>query len=179
MADEQITAEEQEIARRELTPERFDDLELAIVYSEMPAVELPLVHRFTPGLYAREIFMPAGTLVTSKIHKTEHPYVVTKGRVSVYIPGVGIQHISAPHVGITKPGTRRLLYIHEDCTWITFHPLVEGESDESDLDKIEARIIETRLLPDGRRAFDHYQDKLAAQAKAELGPAHDCEEDEK
>ncbi len=102
-----------------------------------PQIDFPLVHRFTPGLYAREIFMPAGAILTSKIHKTEHPYVISKGRVSVWIEGIGWERLRAPHTGITKPGTRRLLYIHEDTIWTTFHPTTE-----TDLEVIERLLIE-------------------------------------
>jgi len=142
--------------------ERLDVLEKAMLASDAPPVELPVTHRFTPGLYAREIFMPAGTLLTSRIHKTEHPYVVISGKAAVYIEGSGVEHVEAPHVGVTKPGTRRLLYILEDCRWITFHPLVgdEGEQGEDDLDKIEARIIERRELEDGKTAFEFYSAAL-------------------
>ena len=137
---------------------RIDALEAAMLSGEIRAVDLPLVHRWTPGLYIRQIFMPAGTLLTSKIHKTEHPYVVTKGRVSVYIPGVGVQELAAGHFGITKPGTRRVLYIHEDTTWITFHPNVD---DEEDLAVIEQRLIEPHLLADGSSAYGRYAALLA------------------
>lgn len=135
--------------------ERLDKLEAAML-ATAAMVELPLTHRFTPGLYAREIFMPAGTLLTSRIHKTEHPYVVLSGKVSVYIPGVGVEHFEAPFVGVTKPYTRRVLYIHEDCRWVTFHPLTDEESAAQDVDLIEARIIERRELADGMTAFEHY-----------------------
>lgn len=114
---------------------RTDQLQL--VMAQLPQTELPLVHRFTPGLYVREIFMPKGTVVISKIHKTEHPYVVSKGVVSVWIDGVGVQKIVAPYTGITKPGTRRILYIHEDTVWTTFHP-----TDETDLARIEEAVIQ-------------------------------------
>ena len=85
-----------------------------------PQVDCPLVHRFTDGMYIREMLMPAGTLVTTVVHKTHHPFVITKGKVSVWNNGQ-VEHLEAPHVGITKPGTRRLIVIHEDTTWITFH----------------------------------------------------------
>lgn len=102
-----------------------------------PQVEFPLVHRFTPGLYIREIFMPAGSVLTSKIHKTEHPFVISQGRVSVYIDGQGVEELVAPHTGVTKPGTRRVLCVHEDTIWITFHP-----TQETDLEVIEQLLIE-------------------------------------
>jgi hypothetical protein len=141
------------------THEQFDSLEKRML-SEFPAVDLPLIHRFTPGLYVREIFMPAGTLCTSKIHKTEHPYVVLTGKALVLIPGQGVELIEAGKVGITQPGTRRLLAILEDCRWLTFHPIEEEE--QGDLQMIEDRIIERRELADGQTIFEHYQELLHA-----------------
>lgn len=85
-------------------------------------IDFPLEHRFTPGMYIRTIFMPKDALVISRIHKTEHPFVVTKGHVAVWDEVGGVQHLKAGHIGITKPGTRRVLYIHEDTVWTTFHP---------------------------------------------------------
>jgi hypothetical protein len=122
-ADAAVDALEQEMAKR-------------------PPLDCPLVHRFTPGLYVREIFMPADSLITSKIHKTEHPFVVSKGRCLVWIDGIGWQLIEAPYTGITKPGTRRVLLILEDTVWTTFHPIAPEEHDN--LAAIEARIIEPR-----------------------------------
>ena len=98
--------------------------------------ETPLRHTFTPGLYAREITMPRGAVVVSKIHKTEHPYVVSKGKCRVFIEGVGWQTIQAPHFGITKPMTRRVLVILEDTVWATFHP-----TDKKTVDEVETEII--------------------------------------
>lgn len=100
-------------------------------------LDLPPKHRFTPGMYIRELFMPAGSLIMSKIHKTEHPYVVSKGKVSVWIEGAGVEVITAPHTGITMPGTRRCLFVHEDTLWTTFHV-----TNETDLEKIEDQLIE-------------------------------------
>ena len=104
--------------------------------------EMPVTHRFTPGLYVREIFMPAGHLVISKIHKTEHPFVISKGKVAVFIEEDGWQVFAAPHTGITKPGTQRVLFIIEDTVWLTFHP-----TQLTDVDAIEEEIIEKRDNP--------------------------------
>lgn len=127
----------------------LDRLEVAMCRHEM--LDLPVYHSFTAGLYARTIHMPAGSLITSKIHKTEHPYVITKGSASVWIAGVGWQRLEAGHRGITRRGTRRLLYIHEDCEWTTYHPIGEMGitldgcgSDEERVARIEAAIIQPR-----------------------------------
>lgn len=83
--------------------------------------EMPLVHTFTPGLYSRQITMPEGTLVCSKIHLTEHQFILSKGTVSFWTKDGGEVIISAPYQGVTKPGTARALYIHEEAIWTTFH----------------------------------------------------------
>lgn len=103
----------------------------------LPPAEMPVTNRWTPGLYAREIFMPKGSLVVSKIHKTEHPFVVISGHAAVWDAANGVQQLRGGHVGITQPGTRRVLFIHEDCRWITFHPTAK-----LDVAEIEAEIIE-------------------------------------
>ena len=117
-----------------------DRFEESIVGSGLPLAQFPVVHRFTPGLYIREIFMPAGSVLTSKIHKTEHPFVISKGVVSVWTAEEGTITLNAPYTGITKPGTRRVLFIHEDTIWTTFHV---GE--ENNVEAIEDRIIEPRV----------------------------------
>lgn len=95
----------------------------------------PLTHTFADGLYIRTIVMPKGMLITSKIHKKTHPYFVMEGEVTV-LTDEGEVRIRAPYAGITKAGTKRVLYIHERCVWITVHA-----TKETDLKRIEAEII--------------------------------------
>lgn len=114
----------------------IDELE-SVMLDNFEAVDCPLTHRFTDGLYVREIFMPAGTLITSKIHKTQHQYFVLQGKVIVWIDGV--EHlIEAPYIGVTEPNTRRVLYILEDCIWATSHPNPDNET----VEQIEDRILD-------------------------------------
>lgn len=95
----------------------------------------PLKHTFVDGAYVREIHMPKGMLLTSKIHKIEHPYFIMKGDVSV-LTEEGVRRYKAPYHGITQPGTKRVLYMHEDTVWITVHV-----TKHKDLKKIEKEII--------------------------------------
>ena len=101
---------------------RVDELEKAIV-ENLELIDCPLTHKFTEGMYIRQIAMPAGSLITSKIHKTQHPYTISHGTAAVSIDGKDWCEISAPYTGITEAGTRRVLYIVEDCIWTTYHPL--------------------------------------------------------
>jgi len=107
-----------------------------------PPAECPVTHHFAPGQYIREIFIPAGTLLTSALHKTEHPFVVAMGRIVVVSETEGRVVYQAPHVGITKPGTRRALFAETDVVWVTIH-----KTDKTDLEEICADLIETRANP--------------------------------
>jgi len=95
----------------------------------------PLKHTFVDGAYVREITMPKGAILTSKIHKVCHPYFILKGEVSVLTEN-GVERIKAPHSGVTPAGTKRILYIHEETVWTTVHV-----TKEKDLDKIEEEVI--------------------------------------
>jgi hypothetical protein len=133
--------------------DRLDELEVAMLENCEP-VHCLTTHRFTDGMYIREIFMPAGSLITSKIHKTEHPYIVSYGKVAVSIDSEDWNEITAPYTGITKPGTRRVLYIIEDCIWTTFHRIDDMKSEYNDLSdegkesivkEIEEKILEPHV----------------------------------
>jgi hypothetical protein len=104
------------------------------------------VHRFADGLYAREITIPAGTLLTGKIHRTRHLNVISSGEITVWSDGEPVRRIQAPFSFVSEPGARRVGYAHRDTTWTTIH----GTS-ETDLDVLEATLIESRepssLLP--------------------------------
>ncbi len=99
----------------------------------------PLEHIFGDNLYIRQITMPAGMILTSKIHKTTHPYFIMRGDVSV-ITEEGRVRIKGPYWGMTKAGTKRVLLIHEETVWITVH-----STKETDLEKIEDELIRGEL----------------------------------
>lgn len=107
-------------------------------------VECPLVHRFTNNMYVREVFVPAGTLLTSKIHKYEHPFVLSQGTITMFDGEGGQIDISAPYCGITKENTRRVVYVHSDCVFTTFHV-----TDKKTVEEVEDEILlkhDNRLL---------------------------------
>ena len=122
------------------THDQIDALEAAM-QGHAPAV-CPVTHRFTPGLYIREIFIPAGTLLTSAIHLTEHPFVISKGRIWVSSETEGSVLYEAPHTGITQPHTRRALFAETDTIWTTFHV-----TEETNVEQIAARILDHRINP--------------------------------
>lgn len=100
--------------------ERLDELEVTMLKDYEP-VDCPVIHRFVPGMYIREIFMPENTLVTSLVHNTFHPFIISAGVAHVKINDGEWERLEAPYTGITQPGTRRLLFIEEGCVWTTCH----------------------------------------------------------
>lgn len=81
----------------------------------------PIKHKFCNGLYIREIFNPAGQLLVTKIHKKDNAYFLMKGTMTI-VSEKGETTIKAPYYGVTKAGTKRIIYVHEDCIFITVHP---------------------------------------------------------
>lgn len=127
-----------------------DKIEYAMVESD-EKIDLPLSHVFTPGLYVRTIFMPAGSLVMSMTHKTRHPFVITTGEVEVVTPDGVVTHI-APYMGITQPGTKRFLRVKQDTTWTTFHANPENLTDPDEIGELILEKSENPLLdPDDPR----------------------------
>jgi mannose-6-phosphate isomerase-like protein (cupin superfamily) len=122
---------------------------------EFELIDCPLKHFFTNGLYCRQITMKPGARITSKIHLTEHQFLISQGIAIVY-DGDNVEVLTAGHHGITKAGTRRVLIIPdgspEPCIWTTVHPNPNNEN----LQQIEDRIIEKHdnlLLNDNEKKF--------------------------
>ena len=99
----------------------------------MNEAELPLKHIFTDGVYAREMFLPAGTIVLGKIHRHEHLNFISKGSVSV-LTKEGLKHLDGPCTMVSPKGVKRAVLVHTDTIWTTIHA---NPSNETDLEKIE------------------------------------------
>lgn len=103
-------------------------------------VELDVQHHFSDGLYARELFIPAGVCLVGALHKTRHMYMVVSGKCRVSSQ-YGNQEIVAPFMGETLPGTKRVIYAETDCVWVTYHP-----TELTDIDQIAAEILEPEVV---------------------------------
>lgn len=124
--------------------DKIDQFE-AIMLSGNPIVESPLKHFFVPGMYIRIILMRKDSWITSMIHNTVHPFFIKQGRVSVYSELMEEQMFEAGDWGITTPGTRRILFIHEETEWLTMHPLPFITGLENSLSKEEQAEVVTRI----------------------------------
>ena len=114
----------------------------------------PLKHSFADGCYIREIFNPKGELLVTKIHKVAHPFFHMKGDMTILMED-GIKRIKAPHYGITPAGTKRLIYCHEDCVFVTVHA-----TNETDLEKIEEEVIAKDFSEVDKNEIDNFMKEV-------------------
>lgn len=121
----------------------------AVANGELESPEMPLRHYFTDGAYARELTMPTGVIVVGKIHKHAHLNFITKGKVAV-LTEFGEEVYTAPHTFVSKPGTKRVVYILEETVWTTVHV-----TPETDLEKIEDYVI--------AKSFDEYEEYIRSR----------------
>jgi len=116
--------------------------------SLMPQAELKTEHSFSPGMYLRKVFRPAGTLIVGKVHKEPHFFLCAKGEIIAWTEN-GMKRLQAGDVVESKPGTKRVTLAVTDAIGITIH-----RTDKTDLDEIEAELIE----PDTTALFDANND---------------------
>jgi quercetin dioxygenase-like cupin family protein len=126
----------------QVTKEQIERLQSQM--AAMPQAELMTEHSFSPGMYLRKVFRPAGTLIVGKVHKEPHFFLCAKGEIIAWTEG-GMKHLYAGDVLESKPGTKRVTLAVTDAIGITIH-----RTDKTNLDEIETELIE----PDTAALFD-------------------------
>ena len=118
-----------------------------------PQVDPEVIHHFSPGIYAREMRIKKGTVLTGKIHKTEHLCILNgdieiasqdgKGRFTGYL------------TFLSKPGVKRIGFAHEDTVFTTIHA-IEG----TDIQSLEAALVVD--------TFEQYKQYCLSSSKQEM-----------
>lgn len=94
-------------------------------------------HFFATGVYGRELFIPKGRVIVSKIHRAKTFNVIASGVISVICPTNGFKTYEGPFCFVSEPFTKRIVIAHEDTLWITSH----GYTGSEDLNEVEEKII--------------------------------------
>jgi len=92
-------------------------------------------HHFADGVYGRELRIPAGAVLTGRIHRFETLNVLAQGEITVLTPD-GMKRITAPAVFTSQANTKKCGYAHTDVVWINVHP-----TKLRDLSAIEQKFI--------------------------------------
>lgn len=98
-------------------------------------LELPSTHYQIDGVYVRSLFIPAGTMLTGKIHNFENIAILAQGTIKIADSDKSYE-ISAPYIMVDKPGVKRLGYAVTDVTFITVH-----RTDKKEIDEIEEELV--------------------------------------
>jgi len=127
---------------QQVSKDQIDELHRHML--SMPQAELQTEHHFSPGMYMRKVFRPAGTLIVGKVHKAPHFFLCAAGEIIAWTED-GMKHLMPGDVVESQPGTKRVTLAVTDAVGITIH-----RTDNTDLDEIEAELIE----PDDTALFD-------------------------
>ena len=113
--------------------EALEVLEAAI--GSMPQVDVQTQHHLSGGMYARTIFIPAGSVIVGTTHKTDHINVMI-GDIEVSTDH-GMVRLTGYNVLETKAGMKRHGYAYADTYWTTV-----CKTANTDLEAIENELVE-------------------------------------
>lgn len=120
-----------------ITEEKIQTVERGFLEQEQ--VDCPVVHRFGPGIYIREVHIPAGTMSIGHYQTTEHLNVMLKGKVIMINADGSKITVEAPQTFVSPPG-RKVGVILEDMIWQNIYA-----TDETDIEKLEATYLKKSI----------------------------------
>jgi hypothetical protein len=103
---------------------------------ELPQIDCPVLHHFGPGVYIREVRMPAGSLILGHRHKNAHTNILVSGRLKFLNEGGEVVELAAPAVIKSNPG-RKLAFILEDTIWQNVYA-----TEERDIETLEVTLLD-------------------------------------
>lgn len=101
-----------------------------------PQADCPVTHRFGPGIYIREVFLPRGAYVIGHLHTTAHVNIMLTGVLGLMNDNGTETILRAPQTFVAPPG-RKVAYIYEDVIWQNVHA-----TDVTDVEKLEEMFLD-------------------------------------
>lgn len=136
----------------------FDVKNLELEMLKADQVECGVVHRFSPGIYVREVSIPAGTFAIGHYQKKEHLNVFLKGKVIMFNEDGSKTELVAPMIFTGQPG-RKAGYIVEDVVWLNVYP-----TEETDVNTIESIYLDkSKGFNEAKKLIEHHEDRTSYQ----------------
>jgi len=107
----------------------------------MEQVDCPVVHRFGPGIYIREMQLAANSFIIGHVHKKEHLNVLLKGSCTLLKGDGTVVECVAPMI-FTAPAGRKVAKVHEDMVWLNIY-----STEERDVEKLEEMFLDKEVSP--------------------------------
>ena len=98
-------------------------------------VDLGVVHNFSDGLYAKQMYIPKGYVVGQHAHNFSHLSILAKGKVIVKTNDFEKEY-DAPACIEVKENVNHAIEALEDSVWFCIHA-----TNEKDIDKIDNILI--------------------------------------
>jgi mannose-6-phosphate isomerase-like protein (cupin superfamily) len=93
-------------------------------------------HTFHNGMYCRKMHIPRGSVIVSKVHRTEHLFIGCVGELEV--AGEGESYVIRPgDIVCSAVGTRRAVFALTDVVVMTIH-----RTNVCSVDQIESELME-------------------------------------
>ena len=112
-------------------PEKLDIDLIEKAMLEQPQAPCPVLHHFGPGIYIRELLLPAGTVAIGHKQKFEHLNIMLTGQVVMINPDKSTKLLTAPMIFTAPPG-RKIGYVIDSCVWLNIYA-----TDETDIQMLE------------------------------------------
>ena len=141
------------------TRARVERLEAEL--NRLPQVDCPVRHHFAPGLYAREITLPAGTALVGAVHTQDSLVILSAGRMRL-ATDAGSVEIAAPHTLHCKAGAKNAAVALEAAVWTNVFP---NPTNETDTDRLAEMLTESKASDLISGSTNH---QLAANKAAEI-----------
>lgn len=110
---------------------------LEAVMQGLPQVACDCVHAFAPGIYIRQVTLPAGAFVMGHRHKNAHLNVMLRGHLTLFNEDGSRSDLVAPVVCVANAG-RKVAYVREETVWLNLYATPETDVailEETYLDK--------------------------------------------
>jgi hypothetical protein len=115
-----------ELSTRNKNVNRESIVEYEEFAAQQPQVEVPTAHLASGGMYAREIVIPAGTVLTGQIYKYDHIDVMVSGHMIVSTDEGDVRELAGFNMFASQSGKKRAGYAIEDTHWVTINMIPEG-----------------------------------------------------
>lgn len=120
---------------REEFRENIMQVENELKASGLACDPVDVSHHHAPGMYAREMIIPADTAIIGKIHRHSHINIISYGIIDVSTE-FGLVRYQGPCTFVSEAGTKRCVHAITETMWTTIHA-----TDTQDLDEIEKEVI--------------------------------------
>lgn len=117
---------------------------------DMPQADCPVAHHFGPGIYIREVTLPAGIFAVGHAQRFDHLNIMLTGKVAIVDDGK-VRVLEAPMIFTGKPG-RKVGYVIETCVWQNVYA-----TEETDIDALEAYYLDKS---ENWKAYDKEQSSI-------------------